>query len=822
MEFFAAQMKQVFRRLLRAPMFAFIAILTLALGIGANTAIFSVLDGVLLKPLPYPDPDRLIGVWHNAPGVNIQDLNMSPSLYFAYKDQSRTFQSLGVYYNYRVTVTGLAEPERVQSLVVTADVLPTLGVQPALGRAFSQQDDSPGSPETVILSYAYWQRRFGGSQNVLGRNIRIDGKQNQIIGVMPRDFRFLDLDAMLFRPFQLDRGKTVLGNFSYEGVARLKPGVTLAQANADGFRILPIANRMFPAPAGFSAKMLEQARIKPDFRPFKHDLTGDIGPMLWVLMGTIGVVLLIACANVANLLLVRVEGRHMELAIRSALGARARRIAGEMLFESLTVAIFGGLAGLALAFGALRLLVAIAPAGLPRVEEIGIDAPVLLFALAVSLFTGLLFGSIPIFKYIGNHLNSSLREGGRSISQSRERHRARNTLVVVQVALALVLLISSGLMIRTFQAMTQVNPGFTGADRLQTLSISIPDAQVPSAEKVLRMEQDIADHVKQIPGVESVALTTAVPMGGNQSSDLLFARDHTYREGQLPPIRRFVFISPGLHGTLGTPLIAGRDLTWADNENKSLVCLISESLARDQWGSPQAAMHKQVRQGMNDAWREVVGVVGDVHADGVDKPAPASIYYPLLMDNFQGDKDSIHRFVTYVIRTPRAGSENFLREVRQAIWSVDANLPLASVRTLDQMYRQSMARTSFTLVMLMISAGMALLLGGVGIYGVIAYSVAQRTREIGIRMALGAERAEVAGMFVRHGITLAAIGSAFGLLAAVMVTRLLSSLLFAVSPADPVTYAAMLVLLLAIAALASYIPSRRAASVDPSIALRLE
>jgi len=819
---FSGQMKQMFRRLRRAPMFTFVAVLTLALGIGANTAIFSVLEGVLLKPLPYPDPDRLVGLWLTAPGINIKDLNISPSVYFTYLDQNRSFESLGIYTGDRVSVTGIAEPEQVRALDVTYGLLPTLGAQPALGRLFSAKDDSSGSPETIILSYGYWQRRFHGDPSIVGRHLQIDGKSQEVIGVMRREFRFLDMDAELFLPFQFDRAKTTLGNFSQEGVARLRPGVTLSQANADAARMIPIANRTFPPPPGFSVKLFEDAHFAPALRPFKQDLTGDIGPTLWVLMGTIGLVLLIACANVANLLLVRVESRHLELTIRAALGASTRRIAYELLFESLTVALLGGIVGLALAFAALRMLVAIAPEGLPRVAQIGIDAPVLLFAIAVSLFTGLLFGSAPVLKYASSRLATDLRDGGRAISVSRERHHARHTLVVVQVALALVLLISSGLMIRTFRALTQVQPGFSGPEQVQTLSLSIPEAQVPDADKVLRMEEDIADQLKSIPGVRSVAITTAVPMNGNRNSDVLFARDHTYREGQIPPIRRFVFASPGLHQTMGTAIVAGRDFTWGDDNNKTQVAMVSESLARDYWGSPTAALHKQIREGMNDDWREIVGVVRDIHNDGVDQPAPTTVYFPLRLSNFQGDKESVRRGISFVIRSSRSGSESFLKEVRRSIWSVNPNLPLAEVRTLDDLYRKSMARTSFTLVLLVIAAAMALVLGAVGIYGVIAYTVSQRTREIGIRMALGAESSEVAAMFVRQGMLLVAIGAACGVLSALGLMRLLSTLLFGVKPADPLTYIGMVLLLLVISFIASYLPSRRAAGLDPATALRLD
>ncbi|HEX4749974.1 MAG TPA: ABC transporter permease [Bryobacteraceae bacterium] len=818
----SGQLKQVFRRLRRAPTFTFVAVLTLGLGIGANTAIFSVLEGVLLKPLPYPDPDRLVGLWLTAPGINIKNLNIAPSVYFTYREQNRSFQSLGVYTGDGVSVTGIGEPEQVRALDVTYGLFPTLGARPFLGRSFSAKDDSAGAPETIVLSYGYWQRRFGGDRSIIGKHLKIDGRSREVIGVMPREFRFLDMDAELFVPLQFDRGKTTLGNFSWQGVARLRPGVTLAQANADAARMLPIVNKSFPPPPGFSAKLFEDAHIAPALRPFKQDLTGDIGTTLWVLMGTIGIVLLIACANVANLLLVRVESRHLELTIRAALGASTARIAYELLLESLTVAVLGGVVGTALAFGALRLLLSGDWSRLPRISQVGIDGPVLFFAVALSLVTGFLFGLAPVLRYASSRLAGGLRDGGRSISVSRERHRARNTLVVVQVALALILLISSGLMIRTFRALNQVQPGFSGPEQVQTLSVYITEAQVSESAKVLRMEQDIADGLQAIPGVRSVAITTALPMSGNDSSDVLFARDHTYREGQIPPIRRFIYASPGLHQTMGTPLLTGRDFSWKDNNKEALVAMVSESLARDYWGNAAAALHKQIREGMNDQWREIVGVVGDVHYDGVDRPAPAAVYFPLRLSNFEGEKDSTRRGVSFVIRSRRAGSESFLKEVRRSIWTVNANLPLAQVRTVDDLYRKSLARSSFTSVLLIVAAVMAVILGSVGIYGVIAYTVSQRRREIGIRMALGARNSEVAAMFVRYGMLLVSIGAACGVLSALGLMRLLSTLLYGVKPADPLTYIGMSFLLLFIAFIASYLPSRRAAAVDPATALRLD
>ncbi len=814
--------RHILRRLLRAPGFTAIAAVTLALGIGANSAIFSVIEGVLLKPLPYPQAGELIGVWYAAPGANIPMMPISPSLYFTERDQNRAFTDVGVWNDGTVSITGLAEPEEAPSLWVTDGTLPLLGVQPALGRWFSRQDDSPGSPETAMLMYGYWQSHFGGDPSAIGRSITVDGHSKQIIGVMPQRFQFLDIKAAVLLPFQFDRAKEFLGNFSYQGIARLKPGVSLAQANADAARILPAYLAGFPPPPGYSRKMFEEARIAPNLRPLALDVVGNIGGTLWVLMGTIGMVLLIACANVANLLLVRAEGRQQELAIRAALGAGWGEIARELLMESLTLGVAGGAAGLAVADGALRLLRWMAPANLPRLDQISIDSTVLLFTLAVSLAAGLLFGVIPVVKYAGPHLASALRGGGRTASHSRERYRTRNILVVVQVALALVLLISSGLMIRSFEALRNVDPGFTRPDEIETLRISIPEAQVKDNLAVFRMEREILDRITATPGVSSAGLSTVIPMDGNGWQDPIYAEDHAYREGQIPPLRRFKFISPGLLNTMGNRLVAGRDFTWTDLDERRPFVLVSENTARELWGSPQAALGKRIRSSLRETWREVIGVVGDEYDQGVDEKAAPIVFWPVLMANFNGDDTFVRRSVAIAIRSGRTGTQGFLNEVQRAIWSVNPNLPLANVRSMRQLYNKSLARTSFTLVMLAIAGAMALLLGMVGIYGVISFTVAQRTREIGIRMALGAQRRELTRLFLRQGLRLALIGVACGLAAAVGLMRFMTKLLFAVKPVDPPTYGAVAACLIAAALAASYLPALRSTAIDPVDALRAE
>jgi putative ABC transport system permease protein len=814
------RLKYILRRLLRTPMFTAIVVFTLAIGIGANTAIFSVIDGILLKPLEYPHPEELVALSHAAPGVNIPDTGMAPFLYFIYREQARSFEDIGMWQGGTVSVTGLAEPEQVQVLNVTDGVLPLLRVQPTLGRLFSRQDDLPGHPETAILTFGYWTERFGGDASVIGRRIQLDGKATEIIGVLPAKFRFLDRKPEMILPFQTDRSKTILGNFSYQAFARLKRGVTLQQASADATRLIPVALDTFPPFPGYSQGMFVEARLAPLVRPLKNDVVGDIGSVLWVLMGTIGMVLLIACANVANLLLVRADGRRQELAIRAALGAGWAEIARELMTESVLLGIAGGMAGLALADGALQLLAVIAPSNLPRMESISIDTTVLLFTLGISLFAGLLFGAIPVLKCAAPQLGTALRAGGRTLSQSKERHRARNLLVVVQVALALVLLIGSGLMIRTFQTLKHVQPGFTDPEQVQTLQISIPASQVKDDEQVVRMEEDMIEKIAAIPGVSSVALSSSVPMSGDGWNDAIFAEDHVYAESQLPPIRRFKMVSPGLPKTMGNALIAGRDFTWTDIYEKRPVAMLSETVARELWGTPRAAVGKRIREGPHAGWREVVGVVSDERDDGVNQKASPIVIWPTLMGAFENFKTYVDRSPVYVIRSSRTGSRGFLDEISHAVWAVNPNLPLANVHTLQELYTQSLARTSFTLVMLALAGAMALLLGVVGIYGVISYSVSQRTREIGIRMALGARKQELTRMFVGHGLRLALIGVACGLVASAGLTRLMKSLLFEVNPVDPATFVTVAFGLILAAALASYLPALRAAGVDPMEALR--
>ncbi len=820
---FARDLRYGLRMLRLNPVFTAVALLTLAIGIGANTAVFSVVNSVLLKPLPYPNAEELVGVRQTAPGAaglaNFADnLRLSPSMYFTYAEQNHTFQALGVWFPGTVPVTGLAEPEQARSVWVSDGTLEALGVQPEIGRWLSRADQTTGAPETLMLGYGYWQRRFGGDRSVIGRGIMVESRPREIVGVMPQGFRFVNADADLILPVRFDRSKLILANFAYQGIARLKPGVTIKEASADVARMVPIWMNSWSNGPGTNPRVYETWRITPALRPLKQEVIGNIGGVLWVVMGTIGVVMLIACANVANLLLVRAEARQQELAIRAALGAGWGRIARELLVESGLLGLLGGALGVGLAYEGLRLLVSIGPTNLPRLSEISLDGRVLAFTVLLSLLSSLLFGLIPAVKYAGPRTSAALRSAGRTSSASRERHRTRNILVVAQVAMALVLLVSAGLMIRTFLALRTVEPGFTHAEHLQTMRISIPPSLIAEKLRVTRMQNNIADKLAAIPGVTSVGFASGLPMEGIEPDwDAVVAEGQSYGADEIPPLRLFKNVSPGFFKTAGTRMVAGRELTWTDVYGSRPVAMVSENLARELWGAPPAAVGKRIREFRQ--WFEVIGVVQDVRENGVHEKAPAIVYWPTMVgDTYFGQV----RTVTFVVRSDRTGTEGFLNQIRQAVWSVNPSLPLASVRTMRDIYDGSLARTSFTLVMLGIAGGMALLLGLVGIYGVISYAVSQRRREIGIRLALGAQQGELMRMFVRHGLVLVGIGVAIGLVAAIGLMQLMKSLLFGISPLDPLTYAAVPVVLVAAAVLASYLPARRAAAVDPVEALKAE
>ncbi|HEX6994946.1 MAG TPA: ABC transporter permease [Gammaproteobacteria bacterium] len=827
----ARDVRHAVRALRRSPFFTLMAVLTLAIGVGANTAVFSVVDGVLLKPLPYPEADRLVSVWHDAPGAPgltaIADgLQISPSMLVTYREENRSFESIGLWTQFNGSVTGLAEPEQVRMAAVTGGVMASFRTAPLLGRWITEADEDPQSPPVVVLGYGYWQRRFGGSPDVIGITVSVNSVVAEIVGVMPEGFRFGDYEADVIRPYEIDRAELIPPPFCCFGVARLRPGVTLEQANADVERMLPIWIERFPLSNGVSGRAvyLDGWQIRPALRPLKADVVGNVGDALWVVAAMIGIVLLIACANVTNLLLVRGERRAREFGVRAALGAGGWRIAGALLVEAALLALAGGALGVVLAHSALKVLLALAPPQLPRLDSIVLDGRAIAFALVATVVAASLVALAPVLRAARVPMSTASRSvrGG---STDRMQQRAQNALVVAQVALALVLLVGAGLMIRTFDALRSVDPGFDAPESVQTFRIQFPPNLVPDPRAVLRQQRDIVDALEAIPAVASAGFVSGVPMeGGGTNWDGIDVEGAEYGpEGDLA-LRVYKTVSPGYLETMGTRIVAGRDLDWADLDEPRDVVLVSENLARELWQTPEAAIGRRIRgAGGAGPWREVIGVVEDVRLNAPDQPPPTIVYWPAFIAGLQPDLPLYaERAVAFTVRSTLAGTPSLTREIERAVWSVNPDLPLANVRTMQQIYDRSLARTSFTLVMLVLAAGAALVLGVIGLYGVLSYAVSQRRREIAIRLALGEQQRDVRRRFVAYGVTLAALGVVIGLAAASGATQLMSAVLYDVRPVDPPTFVAVAAVLTLVAVAASYLPARRASAVDPAESLASE
>ncbi len=805
------------RMLRNNPGFSAAAILALALGIGANTAIFSLVSAVLIRPLPYQRSESLVGVFNSAviQGEVINDFALAPGMYTALTQGSAAFEQFGVWSAGTAAVTGGGEPEQIHTLTMTREVLLTLGTEPVLGRGFSAGDDTKGAPATVILSHGYWQRRFGGETKIIGRTILIDSIPYQVIGVMPRDFRFLNLAPDALLPQRFAKGDLAVDPWAFNGIARLKPGVSIEIANRDTARVLESWST-FSLPEEIR-RAYEQFHIRPNRRPLKRDVVGDAGTVLRVLMGALALMLMLVCANVANLVLVRARSRHREFAIRAALGAGPGRIAGALLVESLMLGLLGGACGMVLAYGAVEILKIQGSSTIPRLTEVSINGETLLFGLACSVCSSLLSGAIAAWKCGIPAGIVSLRGASAGVGQLR----AQNLLAVSQIALAVVLSVASGLLIRSFLAMRAVPPGFTGPEHIQTVRLSITETQTPEPERVARMQLDIVSAVSQLPGVTAAGLADGMPMDAENRDTTLIAVEGKIAAGQPPSPRDTKYISPGLFAAQGTRLLAGRDFSWQDVSQHRLAAIVSENIARESWGDPKAALGKRLRPGaIGDNWFEVVGVVENVHDEGAQKPAPPMIYFRCGV--YAAWPARTRRNLTLAIRSSRAGTASFLREVATAVHSVNPNLPLAEVRTLDDVYRRSMARTSFTLVLLGVAAAMSLLLAIIGVYGVVAYAAGQRRREVSIRMALGARSGQIKTLFLRRAIVLACAGGIIGLVTAAGLSRWVSSIVFGVIVLDPLTYSCSAVVIVAAAVLAGYIPALRAASVEPIECLRAD
>jgi predicted permease len=813
LEDFVRDLRHGARALLRTPGFTIAATLTLALGVGATTAMFSVLNGVLLRPLPYPAQDRLVELRHTS---GLGTINGSPAVYFGYRDHGRVFEAVGHWDDddSPVTVTGAGQPETVPSVAITHEVLRMLGAAPIAGRGFAPRDDLPGSAPTMMISHGYWQRRFGGAGGV-GELLVVDGVPREIIGVLPPSFRFFSHDADVFYPLQLNRSEAQFPSGDGRGLALLNAGVTLAQANADVARMIPIMDEEFPG--GDAAAM----GFAPALVPLKERIVGGLDETLWLLMGTIVLLLAIACANVANLILVRTQARVSELAVRSTLGAGWMALARVVSAETVLLAFAGGAAGLILAFVSLPQLLSLGGEDLPQIMTVSIDPNVVLAALAATLVSAVVFAWLPLWQFVRpKRLGATALVGdSRGLTAGRQSGRTRNALIVAQVTLALILLVGAGLMARTFQALRAIDPGFREPGSVQTFHLTVPAAALEATQspeeaqaRTIAMQRQVVDNVEAIPGVRDAGFSSSndgLPLDGDGRSGPIYFPS---RAGTEVPYRQVELhmVSPGFFETLGTPFVSGRPFEWTDVERRGVV-LVSENLARAEWGSAPAALGQRIGLTGDGPWFEVVGVVADFRQYSLDETPPPTVIFPPLARNATA---------TFVVRTDRAGTTAFVEDVRGAVAAAHPSLAPADLRTLGDIYARTMARTSMTLILLAATGGMALLLGVIGVYAMVSYAVGQQRRAIGIRLALGALHGDVRRAFVRDALMLVGAGVILGLAAAAGLTRFIASQLFGVSPLDAPTLAAVALTLVVAAGLAGYWSARRASTLDPAEVLR--
>ncbi len=813
-------MRSLARELRRNPGFLLVVIITLAVGLGATVAIFSVVDGVLIRSLPYPEPERLVGLWHTAPGTRLDRLDLSDGIYVLYREENKVLEDLGIYAATAVSSSIGGTPSRLTETVATGSVFSVLGVPATLGRGIQPADDKPGAARIAVLSYPLWKSRFGGDPRAVGSSLRLDGIEHQIVGVMPEGFRFPDEKTELWVPLHVDRAHLTPSRFNFKAVGRLRPGVTPAAAARQ------LSALVWRIPEVYGDQVIDRGMIQSSgFRvavvPLRDELVGDVERALWVLLGSVVCILLIACANVANLFLVRAEGRQREIAVRTALGSTPARNAWVFLGESLALALVGGLLGLALAAAGLRLLISYQPAGLPRLAEVGIDGRVILFAFLLSLLSGLLCGGLAALRSSAPALVSSLREGGRGGTAGRKRHRIRNVLVATQVALALVLLVDSGLMLKSFLKLSGVDPGLDPRGVLSA-QIDLPYTEYRGTGPIFHFVDRLLRAVREQPGVVDAGVVFPLPLSGMDSSSNYWAEDFPLPPGEVPPRLANRFATPGTFTTLGVPLVSGRLFGNPDPLKPSPEVVVSQALAERFWpGRSALGKRLSVDEPRKGHWYTIVGVVGNVRDQGLEKKPVEAVYFPMLRRTEA--LDWVPDSFSVVVRTRgRLDPASLSGPLREAVRSVDPNLPLSEVEPLERVVEHSMQRTSFTMSLLAMAAAIALFLGAVGLYGVISYVVSQRIREIGIRMALGASRGRISGMILREGLAITLLGIAAGITGAVALTRLLSALLFGVGALDLETFVAVPVLLALVALCASWLPARRAAKTEPLEAIRYE
>jgi len=828
-------LSQILRNLIRKPGFAVVTIATLSLGIAANAVILSVVNGVLLKPLPFPDADRLVRVYHSAPVLlDMPDIGLSRTTYFYFRD-SGVLEDLAIYNGGAANLSGGEEPRRVDSLSVSHSFFDTLGVPPLLGRTFNESDEELDAPKVILLSEPLWRSSFGARTDVVGETVSMDAETAEIVGVMP-EISFPERNTGIFEVMTLVREARTLGSLGTDSVGRMPPGMTAAELGTQLAARITNLEEIFPdEPA---SPILAQSGFTAHAADLQAGLVAGVETTLWVLMGSVGFILLIACANVANVFLVRAEGREREMAIRAAMGAGRGRLAIGYLAESAVLGLLAGGVGLLLAFAGVRALLRFGPENIPRVEEIGLDATVVGATLLISLFAGLLFGIIPTLRYNTSWLAAALKEGGRANTAGRARFRLRSALVAAQVALALVLLVGSGLMVRSYASLASVDPGFD-AESLLTFQLSLNPNDYPGEEEPARFIQRVLDSLAGMPGVESVAAASGLPLAGSMSGQGYSIEDHPLGEGDLPPVHVFKQASADYFETMRISLVAGRTFERADHEERRNSAIVNEAFARLYWPD-QDPIGRRIQQGGGaapdpDNWYSIVGVVADVRGNGagtatgsgLEEEPVAAVYDPLvsiLREDDEGNRTSSGwsvRNPQFAVRT--SGNPTALVEpIRQRVWELDPNLPIAGVQTMQEVVDDAMVQKSFTMLLLLVGSAGALLIGAVGIYGVISYLVAQQTREIGVRMALGARTEDIGRMVLGRSLLITGIGIAVGVVGALFLTRFMASMLFGIDPLDPVTFGAVITTLLAVASLAAYLPARRASRVDPIEALRHE
>jgi predicted permease len=815
-------LRHAVRRLLRAPTFALAAALTLTLGIGGAAGVFTLVNSVLLRPMPYDQPDRLVELSHTIVVSGASAIDQSDATYLLYRRENRVFTDIGAFRSTAVNL-GTVAPEHVTAALTTASVFSVLRAPAAFGRTLTDQDDRPGAPLVVVLGDQLWKRTFGADKSIIGKSVMIDGVSRQVVGIMPASFQLPAAQAALWIPLQLDPANTKSAAFDYKGVARLRDGVSLAAAAADLARLLPHVPEVFPGRLTLAG--IEQIKMRPVVTPLRDAVVGDVGHILWIVLGAVGLLLLIACANVANLFLARAEGRQRELAVRSALGAGRAALLAELLSDALVIAVVGGVLGLAAAAAGVHLLASMnAASSIPRLAEVRVDGVVFAVTAGIVVLVAVIVSVLPLMRLEASSLSSTLLANGRSATSGRTRNRARRALVIAQVALALVLVSGAGLFARSFAGLRAVDPGFQ-SDHALTFRLALADAAYPTTQDAAGVVLRALDALTAIPGVQSAGVITKLPLdqeGRQDSAVFLDDQAGASMTPRMPDLHEIDFVTPGYFQAMRIPLVAGRlfgqPVASVEAAQREPAVIVSEAFAVRYWKRAEDALGKRVRMNPTDPWHTVVGVVGSVRDADLEHPPADEVYAPLVTLNAAG-KLWIPRNLAFVVRTS-GNPVAMAPAVRRAVSTVDASLPLYRMMPLSDLVTTARSRTTFTLFLLAIAAGVATLIGALGIYGVIAYLVSLRTQEIGIRLALGADARHVHRLVTGRAVTDAVIGIVLGLIGAVMLSRVLGAVLFDVSPTDPATLIAAAALLFLAAIAASWVPARHAAALDPASALR--